>query len=729
MKADAVRGSENHGDLIDFPELARTLGRYKWGIAGITLLVAALAALVAFSLRPMYRGSVSMLIEAQTQRVARIGDVYEDSAPEMEFLGSQIAILMSREIARRAVERLQLVDNPEFTEESSQGFFKPLDLRPYLKKLPFIPENAFESKPQTPEERLGGVIDTFMSRIKVEMFGRSQVVIVHYDAYSPALAASVANTIADLYIESGLQARLDATTKATNWLTDKLSEIQGQLSRAEKNLQDFREKEKLVNVGGTRGLTEDEVLDYSRRLREAQRERSNLQNAYEKIRSAGSDPQRLRDISALLNDPVVQQANASYLTAQETLRQFQERYGSKHPQRVTAQARLDTAEASLNEQLRIAARGIQSKYEISRDSEADLTQRLNAAKSNVQRLDRKDYELSVLEREVTTYRELYDTFLTRFKETDVASSYQSVAARVIDPAVEPRTPQTPKKKKIVLLSALAALAVGFALALLHHLLSEGISSAEELESITQLPVFGVLPLVSGLGGRKQNLPKYFVSKTKTPFAEGVRSICASLRLSSASGIPAKRVMLTSSVPGEGKSSLSGALALALGASERVLLIETDLRKPALRRYFNLAANIKGVSDHLSGSPLDDCIHYDEIGKIWVLPAGRVSATATELLNLPVFQQMLEQLSARFDRIIFDSPPCQAAADALIIGRLCDGVIFVVKSDATSRRSVRNSLKQLRVAGVNLLGAVVNQVDVRRNPHYAGTYYYAYGYYG
>ncbi|MDP9142734.1 MAG: polysaccharide biosynthesis tyrosine autokinase [Pseudomonadota bacterium] len=725
MKAEDARGPEREEDLIDFPELARTFGRYKWGIIGLTLLVSAIAALVAFSLRPMYRGSVTLLIESQNQRVARIGDVYDTTSPETEFLGNQIAVLLSREIARRAVERLDLANNAEFLEEPSPGRFKLLDLREYL---PFVPEDMFKSEPPSEEDKLNALIDTFMSRVTVLPYGRTQVVLVQYDAYSAELAAKVANTLADLYIESGLQARLDATTKATSWLTEKLAEIQAQLSDAEKSLQFFREKEKLVNVGGTRGLTEDELLDYSRRLREAQRERSNLQNAYEKIRMAGDDPRRMRDISALLNDSVVQQANSSFLQAQETLRQAEERYGAKHPLRVAAQARLDNAESSLNEQLRIAARGIQSKYEISRDSEADLSQRLNSAKSNVQRLDRKDYELSVLEREVTTYRELYDTFLTRFKETDVASSYQDVTARVIDPAVEPRRPESPNKKKIVLISALGALAASIMLAVLHYMLSESISSAEQLEAVTHLPVFGVLPLVRGFGGRKQNLPTYFADKSRTPFAEGVRSICASLRLSSAVGAP-KRVMLTSSIPGEGKSSLSGAIALAMAASERVLLIETDLRKPALRRYFGLNTNSKGVADFVSGSPLEECVHFNEIGKVWVMPAGRVSANPSDILNLPAFHQMLDQASARFDRIIFDSPPCQAAADALVIGRLCDGVIFVVKSDATSRRAVKNSLKQLRNAGVNLLGTVVNQVDTRRNPHYADTYYYAYGYYG
>ncbi len=723
MTQQATPVSGRPDELIDLPELARTFGRYKWGIAALTLLAAAIAALIAFSLKPVYRGTVSLLIEAQSQRVAQIGDVYDNATPELGFLFSQMAVLRSRDISRQVVTRLDLANAPEFLPDPDEERFALKDLLQYL---PFLPPEFTQSEPETEEQRLAALIDQVMKNTTVEVVPYSQVITVHYDAESPALAAQVSNTLVDLYIESGLQARLDATTKATTWLTDKLEDIQKQLSGAEKSLQQFREKENLVNVGGTRGLTEDEVLDYSRRLREAQRERSDLQNSYEKIRMAGNDARRLRDVSALLNDPVVQQANSRFLEAQEAVRQVQERYGTKHPQMVTAKARLDNAEAALNEQLRIAAAGIRTRYEISQASESDLSGRLRTAKSNVQQLDRKGYELSVLEREVTTYRELYDTFLTRFRETDVASSYQSVSARVIDPAVEPRTPHWPNKKKIVLLSAIGALLAGIMLAALHHLLSEGISSAEEMESISQLAVYGVLPLVRGFGGRKQNLVKYLTSNSRTPFAEGVRSTCAALRLSGEH----KRVMVTSSVPAEGKSSICGALAMTLGASEKVVLVETDLRKPVMRRYFNLPPSSKGVSDVVNGSTsLDDALQYSEAGNIWVLTAGGSVANPADLLVNPRFAAILEQLGARFDRVVLDSPPCQAASDALTLGRLVSGVLFVVKSDATSRRAVKNSLKQLRHAGVTMLGTVMNQVDTRRNPHYADTYYYAYGYYG
>lgn len=724
MTPETAPLAESEPELINFPELIRTFGRYKWGILGLTLLSAALAALVSFSLRPMYTGVVALLIESQNQHVAKLGDVYDSELPEMEFLGSQLAILKSRELARRVVERLDLINSPEFEPEDRP--LQSLDLRRYL---PFLPDAATLNEPVSEDQRREEVIDAFLERLVVEPYGRTRVINVRFDAYSAEIAARIANTLADLFLESGLDARLEATTKATSWLTDKLSEIQNNLQKAEADLQRFREQEQLVNVGGARSLTEEEVSDYSKRLREAQRKRIELQSTYQKIREAGDDPQRLRDISTLLADSGVQKANYSFLEAQEAVRSLEDRYGPKHPQMSTAKVRLASAENALNEQLKIAARGIKADYEIALQSERAAAQQMESSRSQIRQLDRKDYELSVLQRNVTTYRELYDTFLTRFKETDVAGSYQAMSARIIDPAVVPYEPSSPRKKRIVLLASIGGFAMAVVLAILHYLLNDGVRSAEELENLGQLPVLGVLPLVHGFAGRKTNLPKYIIEKSRTPFSEGARSACAALRLSDVDG-KLKRIVVSSSVPAEGKSSVSAALALSLATTEKVVLVETDLRKPTLRRSFNLPAEARGLMHVLAKEcTLDESLHWHEQGSIWILPAGKVPASSADVLDSAAFADVLAELGKRFDRVILDSPPVQAAADALLLGHQSDGLLFVVKSDSTTRRSVKNSLKQLRQAGVPIVGLVVNQVDVRRNPHYTDSYNYVYGYYG
>jgi succinoglycan biosynthesis transport protein ExoP len=723
MRAEIPANPPRTEELIDIPELFRTIGRYKWGIFGITFLIAALAALAAYAVNPVYRGSVSILIELKSQRVVQIQDVFDPGTGLNEYYGTQYMVLRSREMAERIVDKLQLVDHPEFAAEpEAEGWMAKLDLRRYL-PLPEVTEP--QSTLDADERRRNATVDAVMENLTIEPVARTQIIKVHYDAHDPELAAAVPNALAELYIESGLEAKLEATEKAAAWLTDKLSDIRDKLARSEAALQAFLEEEKLVNVGGARTLNEEMLVDYSRRLREAQRERAGLQASYERIRSVGSDPRRLRDISQLQADPLVEAASQSYLAAQEAVQQLEERYGDKHPQMATARARLRAAESAFNEQALVAAQGLKTQYELALENERVLRNEVEDARGQIRRLDRKSYELSTLERDVETNRELYDTFLTRFKETDTASSYETLIARVVDPAIVPQKPAAPRKMRWVMIGALAGFMLSLILAALHYALSEGIRSADELENLAQLPVFGVLPLVSGLVGRAKNIPLLYLQKPRTPLSEGVRSIRAALELNGGG----KRLMVTSAVPSEGKSSVCAALALALAANQRVVLVETDLRKPSLRRQLKLPADLPGLVDVLEkGRPLDDCLHTYAAGNIVVLHAGGPATNPAELLSSEAFRLLLEQLDTRFDRVLLDSPPCQAAADALVLARTVQDVLFVVKSESTGRRAIKSSLKQMRYVGAPLTGLVINQVDTRRNASYAQGYYYAYNYY-
>lgn len=725
MKLESAIAAGSSEELIDFPELARTIGRYKWGILGITLLATALAALAAFTIEPTYRGTVSVMLELRPQRVVQIQDVYDPGTGLADYYGTQYMVLKSRQLAEKVVDKLNLVEHPAFNKEKGavSQWLEKLDPRRFL---PFLP--PVEDTPESPESKRTAVVQSVVESLTVEPITHTQIIVVHFDSSDQQLAVDVPNTLAELYIESGLQAKLDATQKATSWLTEKLEEIRKNLAASEAALQAFREQEQLVNVGGARTLSEEELVDYSRRLREAQKTRADFAASFEKIRAAGNDPKRLRSISALLVDPLVQRASEGYLSAQEAVKQLEERYGSKHPQMATARARLSTAEAAFDAQLRVAAQGLKTEYELAREAEEVLSGQVATARSQIRRLDRKDNELSSLQREVDANRELFDTFMTRFKETDTTSGFDNLIARVVDPAVKSQKPFAPSKKKWILLGAAAGFLASLMLALLHYALSEGIRNAEELESLAQLPVFGVLPMVTGLLGRKKSLPRLYIEKPQTPFSEGIRSIRAALQLN-AEDRGLKRIMVTSAVPSEGKSSVCGSLALAFGATERVLLIETDLRKPSLGSHFRVGEGRPGLTDVLNGSAkLQDCLIPYENSNLTLLLAGRVPSNPAELLSSETFAKLLTEADKHFDRILLDSPPCQATSDALLLGHLVHGTVFVVKSEATARRAVKSSLKQLRFARVPLTGLVINQVDTSRNSSYAQGYYYAYSYY-
>lgn len=712
--------------LIDLREILRILNHYKWGIVSVTLVVTLAAILAAYSIVPTYQSTVTILVEARGNVPVNVmQDVYDPGYGRAEYYGTQFTIIKSRELARRTVEKLDLAKQPEFALPDDVASSGP----DWRKLLPFLPNGPAE-RPQTESERAAmhqkWIIDEFAKRLTVEPIFGSQLMKVSFEAKDPELAALVANTLAEMFIESSLDARLVTAKKANSWLTDKLATLRVDLQKAEQALQAFREQEQLVSVGGERGLVEEELTDHARRLREARKQTAELASAYWKIQQAGNDPAKLEDVSALLQDDVVLKAKESLLQASESVKQLEPRYGPRHPQMIAARARLDAATSAYHTQLITAAKGVKAEYEIARESERVLTQYEAGARGTIRGLDRKQYQLRALERDVETNRQLYDTFLERFKETDLTGQYEVLTARVVDPAVPPQRPFKPKKRKIVFLAMIGGLILGLILAGLGALLSDMVRSGEELESLTGTPVLGVLPLL-GASTRK-DLPNQMLHAPRSGFAEGIRSIRTGILLSDID-VRKKRLVVTSSVPEEGKTTIAINLAVALGQIEKVLLLEGDLRRPSIAAKCGIKDKSPGMIEWLSNSrPLDECIYRHVEASIDILPVGKVPPNPAEILASGRFHQLVELLASRYDRIVIDSAPCHAVSDTVLLAQNCDSMIFVVKADATGKRLIRSAIKHLRQARVPIAGSVVNQIDLKRHGHYYASYYYNYGYY-
>lgn len=714
--------------LIDLRELLHTLNRYKWGIASVAIVVTTIATVIAFSITPTYQSTVTILIEANSNApIVQVQDVYDPGYGENAYYGTQFSILKSRELAKRVVEKLDLARHPEFAQKEP-GPHRDLDWRAWLPFLPDTHVDDSQSEKEREAEHKESVINEFGQRLVIEPVRGSQLVKASFESEDPQLAALAANTLAELFIESSLEGRLSMAQKANSWLTEKLSNLRQDLQKADQALQAFREQEKLVNVGGERGLVEVELTDNAMRLREARKKSTELASAYWKIQQAGNDPKRLEDVSALLQDEVVRNSKDSLLQASEAVKQLETRYGPKHPQMISARARLDAAIAAYHTQLVTAASGMKAEYEIARENERALGQFEQSARGTIQGLDRKQYQLRALERDVETNRQLYDMFLERFKETDLTGSYETLAARVVDPAVPPREPFKPEKGKIVLLAMIGGIFLGLLLASLSVVLSDTIRSSEEIEFITGLPMLGVLPLVTGFGSSKQ-LSLQLMQQPKSGFAEGVRSIRTGVVLSDLDK-KRKRLIVTSCVPEEGKTTLAMNLAFAHGEIEKVLLLEGDLRRPSVAKKCGLARNgFAGLTEALSGTAnLTDCIYRLEEGNIDILPIGQLPPNPAEILTSDRFRQLIELLTTKYDRIIIDSAPCHAVSDTYLLAQHCDAMIFLIKADSTGRRMIKNAMQHLKHAQIPLLGTVINQVDMKRHGHDFGGYYYDYGYY-
>lgn len=718
-------------DEIDLLKLWQTVWYRKWGIISLVLVVTMVAILAVLAVTPIYRAAATLLIEQKGAKVVSIEQVYGLEGAGSEYLQTQFELLKSRALAERVVRQLNLTTHPEFDPRQQP---EPLiDISGLLANFEFnkvvpatMPGDLEEAEALTEAEIFDQVTRDFMERITVAPQGKSQLVQVQVEMADAQTAAIAANALANGFIESQLEATMDMSMTATNWMNSRLGELRTKLKDSEDRLQAFREAENLVDVDGVATISAAELSLTGDRMIDARRQRAEAESQYRQVQAMrGGGWERLATIPAVLGHPLIQQFKAEQAKAQAKVEELSKRYGPRHPAMTAARSELSAAEGSLKGQVEQIVAGIERNYQLAMANENSLQASFNANKSQIQEISRKEFQLRELQREVDGNRALYDTFMTRLKETAATADLETANARVVDPATVPTEPVKPKKALIVAIAALLALFAGVGLTLLLDALNNTFKSTEEIENRLNIPVLGILPQMK-LQERSE-LARMFTTDKDKSFSESIRTIRTGVVLS---GIdhPHKLMVITSSIPGEGKSTVSVNLAFALGQMERVLLIDADLRRPTLAKSFGFPVGTPGLANLIAGTArLDECVQH--VDGIDMLSAGTVPPNPLELLSSPRFAKALDVLKNKYDRIIIDSPPTQAVSDAIVLSTFADSLLYVVKSASTHIPLVEKGVGQLLQNNAPVKGIVLNQVDIKKAKRYGYSYGGYYDYYG
>lgn len=718
-------------DEIDLLKLWQTVWRRKWSIITLVLIVSMVAILVVFSITPIYRAAATLLIEQKSAKVVSIEQVYGLDGAGNEYLQTQFELLRSRALAERVVRELNLTTHPEFDPRQQPA---PLiDVKGLMANFDFnkvvpatLPDDLQDPVAASEAEIFDEVTVAFMERISVEPLGKSQLVKVQVDMADARMSARAANALANGFIESQLEATMDMSMTATNWMNSRLGDLRTKLKEAEDRLQAYREAENLVDVQGVSTISAAELSLTGDRMIDARRQRAEAESQYRQVRGMGNNWERLASVPAVLGHPLIQQFKAEEAKARAKVEELSKRYGARHPAMEAARSELTAASGSLRGQVEQVVAGLERNYQLAVANENSLQASFNANKSQIQDISRKEFKLRELQREVDSNRALYDTFMTRLKETAATSDLESANARVVDRAVVPTEPVKPKKALIVVIAALLAGFVGVGLTLLLETLNNTFKSTDEVESRLNIPVLGILPLMKG-NQERGDLARMFTSDKDKSFSESIRTIRTGVVLS---GIdhPHKVMVVTSSIPGEGKSTVSANLAFALGQMEKVLLIDADLRRPTLARSFEFPVGTPGLANLIAGTAkLDECIK--QVDGLDMMSAGTVPPNPLELLSSPRFAKVLEVLKSKYERIIIDSPPTQAVSDAIVLSTFANSLIYVVRSDSTHIPLVEKGVGQLLQNNAPVKGIVLNQVDIKKAKKYGYSYGGYYDYYG
>ncbi|MCB1704393.1 MAG: polysaccharide biosynthesis tyrosine autokinase [Halioglobus sp.] len=732
----AARSSEpnpHDGDAVDLHHLWRVIRHNLWGILGLCLVVSLLTALWVMRISPVYRASTTIMIESQEAKTVSIEEVYGQPPGIREYFLTQFEIIKNRDIAEMVADELDLWNNPLFapavrTEDSDAGG-AGLDTSSWLAGFDATAVGKQGSAVDDEERRRAAVINRFMSQLSVEPVEFTQLVVVSFESTDRKLAAEIVNTLARVYIQSQLDAKLQSTREAGNWLTGRLQDLKAKLDASQQALQSYRDREEILDMAGGQTVDAQELNELTTRLGDARRVRIGAENVYRELGgSASYSVEQLMQMPVVLQHPLVQSLAQNHTSAQQEVANLAKRYGPEHPKMMAANTRAESAEHELKQQVMQVAAGIEKEYRVAQRNEQILLEQLAAVKDEVATSNRKQFRLRELEQQVEADERLYEMFFNRAKETSETLGFQSAHARVVERATPPISPIKPNKRNIVLIAFLVSALVGIGLAILRDMLDNTLKSPDEVVERLGAPLLGVLPDIKVAKGSSGPYLGY-LEDNQSAFAESIRSVRTGLMLTGLEN-PHRVTVVTSTNPGEGKSTVAINLAAALAQMETVLLIDADLRRPSVAAAFKLPSGAPGLSNVLGlSAQLHDCVQKTDAG-FDVLPAGILPPNPQEMLATAQFRTLVQELAQQYDRIVIDSAPINAVSDSLILATVADSLVYVAKADETPLTLVLKNINLIKHSNLPLTGVVLNRLDTRKQRAYGtGSYYGTYEGYG
>jgi capsular exopolysaccharide synthesis family protein len=718
-EAPAAEGAEASG--LDIREYARILWTYKWVILGVAAAVASVV--VFWTLRQPKIYQATCTIEYDPNPVSPLGHEVEDVASpassfwmSREFFQTQNAIIRSRTVAERVVDELDL--------NHSAAFFG-------------VPEESFHG---ASVEDAAGLLQ---SRLNVEPIENTRLVAIHVTDRSPRRAAALANAIADAYIKKTLDDRMGSSVSALEWLGNQLDTLRTQLDQSELALHRFKQEHNVLSVSmeDRQNLVAADIEHHNTKLNEARSQRRELEARLARIRSLVASPD-VEAVAAAFPENAALTGLQTQLRAKEAEAEtLARRYGPNHAQMRTVNGQMEQLRQQMRNELQGLLRGAEADVDEVRRIENGHHADLDSAYQAGIELNLREIEYRRLSRERENNSKLYSLVLERTTETDLTRMLRHSHARLLDRALMPSAPISPRFTTNVAGGAGAGLALGLALAFLLSRLDRRLKSVADVEA-HGLTVLGILPRIEegdeaqprygrrNGKRRREPLPNsggprdlFVHTHPMSAAAECCRTIRTNLTFMSADR-PIRALVITSASPREGKTTVTTNIAISLAQSgKRVLVIDTDLRRPRIHRVFGVSG-ARGVTQIIVGEGrLKDLAVPTDIPNLDVLPCGPIPPNPSELLHSARFGDLVRNALTEYDRVILDSPPLGAVTDAAVLAPQLDAALVVVKSHNTTRDALGSAMRQLRDVGANVVGGVLNDVDPRRKGYGSGDYYY------
>lgn len=719
-KVSALRAERDDGvpfgveGAAGVPVVQRYIGialRWKWLIIGSMAAALLLGIVLTLLMTPQYTATTQLEISREGSRIINVGDTEpEGGAVDLEFYQTQYGLLGSEALVDRVAKELRLVDDRAFFSLFGRDDLAEID------------DAQFASRAER-DKRQRATRQILLDHVSVDPIRLSRLVDLSFTSPDPALSARVANAWAQAYIQFNLERRFEATAYARNFLEDRLEQLRGRLEESERDLVGYASAQAIINLPAGRtaeGETQERSLtaDSLTALNEALAETTAARLAAESRLARGG----AESTPEALTNPTINSLRARRAEVAAEYARLLTQFEPGYPAAQALKSQLDVIDRALGAENGRVAASLQRNYSDALDQEKRLQARIDQLKDQFLDQRRRSIEYNIYQRDVDTNRELYDGLLQRYKEIGVAGGVGNNNIAIVDPAVPPEQPSSPRPLINIALSLMFGLLFGSALAILREQLDETIRDPSDVEQKLGIPLIGAAP------DTKSGRPLEELEDLKSGLSEAYLAIQGVLAFASDHGVP-RTLAVTSTRAAEGKSTSAFAIANTIARNGvSVVLVDGDMRSPSVAEYVGLSNNA-GLSTYLSGDDdLDRLLVRKEGHRLTYLPAGPQPPNAADLLRGDRFERLLKELLARFDQVIIDSPPVMGLADAPIIAREAEGVAFVVEAGKLKSRVIQRALARLVQVRAPIVGAILTKFDARQAAYgYGYDYGYGYGY--
>ena len=713
-------------EFVNVHRIRAILQRRRRLLIGVALVVFGVIALITLQLKPKYTATAELMLNQRPTKIVVGQNSDPNTPPDSSAVDTEVQVLTSHALAGQVADALHLQADPEFN-----AVLRPPSLAQKLglSNILHRPKSESVTAPSQAEVR-DHIADALLGRLKVARQGATYVINASFTSGSAAKAMQIINAFADAYLNDQLEAKFDSTKHANDWLNDHLDGLRSQAESADAAVQAYKSANGLLSSEGNT-LTEQSISGLSSEIAAARAAQAEAEARLATAKSQLAHGSTGEDVGEALSSQVIQQLRAQRAEVSRQVADMSGRYGSKHPDLLKAQRQLEDIDSQISAEIKRIIASLEAQAQVARQRTASLQGSLSNSRGMLAANNSASVKLNELQRNADSVKTLYQSYLDRFKETSAEQGIEQTDARILSRAHLPTQPSSPNVKINLLLGVILGLAAGIAAVMVAEAFDQGLSSAEDVENELGVPALVAVPLLSSIVDNKSSArhlsPADFVAeKPMSRFAEAFRTLKTSLVYASFDK-KVQIVAVCSSVPGEGKTTTTVALARSTALSgTSSCIVDCDLRRRSVQRVFGFEPKV-GLLEVMNGSAtLEQALVRDNISGAYVLALAEAPYSPQEVFGSEAIDKVLEKLRGRFEMVFLDTAPILAVADTAVLAGKADAVLFLTLWHRTSARLVRNSLKALAMVNAKVAGVSLTQVDVREQSRagYGEAVYYS-----